>query len=141
MHHMLLGLAVAGFCWGAGVAEAASVRRPADSQALTLKQDIGRLSSATGVDNQIVRDSLRVPFVPANQVTLVSQETTCKKANTAFQSFFANTGNRTFSGQVYVLQVGTVYAVIDPAYRHDPASPVGPILFLDSRFKPLSTTT
>lgn len=114
--------------------------RPADTQTATLKLDVGRYSSATAGDGKIVRDSLRLPHVPENQITVVSQEATCRKANAALQSLFANTGNTTFSGRVYVLQVGTAYAVVDPAYRHDPNLPVGPILFLDSRFKPLSTT-
>jgi hypothetical protein len=113
---------------------------PADAQTATLKLDISRYSSATAGDEKIVRDSLRLPYVPENQVTVVSQEATCRKANAALQSLFANTGNNTFSGRVYVLQVGTAYAVVDPAYRHDPSISGGPILFLDSRFNPLSTT-
>jgi isocitrate dehydrogenase len=105
-----------------------------------MKLLIGRYSSATSGDNKIVRDSLHLALVPANQLQVVTQETTCKKANTAFQSFFANTGNNSFSGKVYVVQVGTAYGVVDPSYRSQANDLVGPILFLDSRFKPLSTT-
>ena len=117
-----------------------TVCRPADTQTATLQLDVGRYSAATAGDEKIVRDSLRLPFVPQNQITVVSQEATCRKAKDALQSALANTGNNTFSGRVYVLKVGTAYAVVDPAYRHDPSIPVGPILFLDSKFKLLSTT-
>jgi hypothetical protein len=68
---------------------------PADAQTATLKLDISRYSSATAGDEKIVRDSLRLPYVPENQVTVVSQEATCRKANAALQSLFANTGNNT----------------------------------------------
>lgn len=117
-----------------------TVCRPADTQTASLKLDVGRYSSATAGEEKIMRDSLRLPLVPANQITGVTQEATCRKANAALQSLFANTGNNTFSGRVYVLKVGNSYAVVDPVYRHDPNIPVGPILVLDSHFKPLSTT-
>lgn len=77
--------------------------------------------------------------VPANQVTLVTQTTTCKKANAAYRSQLAGAGTG-FSNQVYVLQIGTTYAVADPAFYVGPA--MNPhnwvILIMDSRFKILS---
>ena len=117
-----------------------TICRPADAETSTLKLDIGRYSAAVSGDGKVVRDSLKIPFVPVEEITVVTQEATCKKASAALKSLFANTGNNTLSGRVYVLQVGSAYAVVDPAYRHDASLPVGPILFVDSRFKPLSTT-
>jgi hypothetical protein len=140
MLRTVLGFLVAWCLSGPSSAEVAPFCRPSDAQASTLKLHVGHISSAPGADNQTARTALGVPFVPAVQVTLVSDEATCRKANSAFKSFLGNTGNNTFSDQVYVLTVGTVYAVYDPMFRHDPALHVGPILFLDSRFKPLSTT-
>ena len=65
------------------------------------------------------RDSLGIPAVAsASDVQLVTKEATCKSANTAYQA--AATGARqTLSGRVFVLQVGAVFVVWDPAYRFD----------------------
>lgn len=139
MHVFLgIGLGLSVIAPSAGLSQ--TYCRPADTQTETLKLDVGRYSSATAGDEKIVRDSLRLPYVPQNQIAVVTQEATCRRAKDALQAEFANTGNNTFSGRVYVLKIGTAYAVVDPAYRHDPNIPVGPILFLDSKFKPLSTT-
>jgi hypothetical protein len=40
--------------------------------------------------------------VSLDQISVVNEETTCKRANAALQSLFTNTGNNTFSGRVYV---------------------------------------
>ena len=135
----LLAVATAMLCVPIQLA-AQTYCRPADLQTTTMISDIARWSSAASGDDKIVRDSLRLPLVPKNQLQVVTQEATCKKANSALQSAFANTGNNTFSGKVYVIQVGTVYGVVDPSYKARAADLVGPILFLDSRFKPLSST-
>ncbi len=135
---LLLSLSLLAVIDSLGPLWAQSACRLADSTSAILKYEIGRYSSATSGDNRIVRDSLRLPLVSESQITVVSQATVCKKANTAFQSYWANRGGTAFSGLVYVLQVGGVYAVQDPAYRYRAGGSYTPILFLDSRYRALS---
>ena len=71
-------------------------------------------------------------------MVLISQETTCKKARDAYQQTLVGSGGGAFSGRVSVLQVGTAYAVLDPGFKYDPASPNWVIVIMDSRFKKLS---
>jgi hypothetical protein len=40
----------------------------------------------------------------------------CKRANAGHEAEVAGEGYGKSSGQVYVIQVGTTYAVFDPAY-------------------------
>jgi hypothetical protein len=112
--------------------------RTSDPYIEGVRQEIARYSSANSGDNKAVRDSLKLPFVVSSQVVLVSSDATCKKARTAFQSYWANRGGTGFSAKVYVLQVGSLYAVVDSAYRYRAANPYSPVLFLDSRFKSVS---
>jgi hypothetical protein len=86
-------------------------------------------------------DSLRLPFVPANELKLVADERTCRKANQAYQAELQNTGGSGFSGRVYVVRVGTSYAVLDPALRYGAeygAPDFWTVLITDSNFKPLA---
>jgi len=115
-----------------------TVCRPADATTQALVLDIGRYTSATGGDNKVVRDSLRLPLLSASQIIVVTQESVCKKANSAFQSYWANRGGTAFSGRVYVLQIGSVYGVSDPSYHYRATNADSPLLFLDSRYKALS---
>jgi hypothetical protein len=127
-----VSLAVPKAAWGQ------TVCRPADATTQALILDVGRYTSATTGDNKVVRDSLRLPSLSPGQITVVTQETVCKKASSAFQSYWANRGGTAFSGRVYVLQIGSVYGVTDPSYRYRAANPDTPLLFLDSRYKALS---
>ena len=98
---------------------------------------LARFSSTTDRHDAVVRDSLRLPSVPANQVQLVTTESVCKKANAAYQASNSSYGTG-FSGKVYVVQIGTVYAVMDPAFIISAQRPIFTTLILDSRYGVLS---
>ena len=85
-----------------------------------------------------MRDSLRLPLAPASQVVLVTNESTCRKANTAYQTAVNGSGGTGLSGQVYVVQVGTAYAVLDPNYNAGQPG-AWSVVVLDSRFKERSS--
>ena len=119
-----------------GVAQ--TVCRPTDSLATEFKAEIARYSAATYPGDVVVRDSLRLPAVPVSQVVFVSQESSCKKARDSYQQELAGSGGGAFSGRVYVLKVGTAYAVLDPEFKYDPASENWVIVIMDSRYKKLS---
>ncbi len=112
--------------------------RSADSPSALFKQEITRYSAAATADEQAVRDSLRLASASPSQVVLVTQETVCRKANSAYKTKLANTGGSGFSDRVYVLQVGNTYAVFDPSFTYDASLGYWTIVVLDSRYKPLS---
>ena len=132
---VLASLLVAGLPVSA--ASAQIVCRPADQTSAHLINELGHFSSATTGDNKVVRDTLRLPLVPAANLTLVTSETVCKKARTTYQSTLGGLGGTPFSGRVHVVQIGTVYAVLDPALRFgDPNH--WAVQIQDSHFKKLS---
>jgi len=97
-------------------AAAQSVCRPADQASADLIEEMGRYSSAPGGDAAVMRDSLRLPSVPRSQVVLVTNESVCKKAKATYQTSLSTPGY-TFSSRVYVVKIGTVYAVLDPTFN------------------------
>ncbi|HLQ23610.1 MAG TPA: hypothetical protein VK132_10410 [Gemmatimonadales bacterium] len=120
-----------------------SACRPADAVSAGLVADLQRIASGTDSTNAGLRSLLQIPQVATSQVTYVTNKTTCNKAltpyNTATHATDANTGAEVDppSGQLYVVQVGTVYAVWDPVkmvgeYRS--------YVTLDSKFKVLANT-
>jgi hypothetical protein len=121
----------------AAPASAQSVCRPADEASALLIKEMGRYSSATNGDDRVVRDSLRLPSVPASELALVTSESVCKKANATYQTTLGGLGGTPFSGRVYVVKIGAAYAVLDPALKFgDPDNWV--VEIQDSKFKKLS---
>ena len=120
---------------GAG---AQTICRPADSLGAEFKAEMSRYSDPVHPGEFVVRDSLRLPPTPAAQVVFVAQEATCKKARDAYQRELAGSGGGAFSGSVYVLKVGTAYAVLDPGFKYDPDSENWVIVIMNSQFKKLS---
>lgn len=114
-----------------------SVCRPADSTSAILVAHFTGYASAVDGPGYAMRDSLRIPRAPTNQVTLVAQEAVCKKARDAYVADRAGKGVGGSSGRVYVVAIGTVYAIVDPAY-HYAAPNDWTILLVDSRYKRLS---
>lgn len=139
-HHRTLLLALlVGAVGGPRLASSQTVCRPADKVSASLIHELARYSAATTGGNAVVRDSLRLPYTPAAQVVLVTNESVCKKANAAYQADRAGKGGG-LSGRVYVVAVGNTYAVLDPSYRYDPTwpHPSRTILIVSSRFERLS---
>ena len=118
---------------------AQSVCHPADSTSALFVSHMARYASATTGGTKTVRDSLRIPYTPVNQVTLVTQEAVCKKARDAYIADRAGKGAGGSSGRVYVLAMGNTYAVVDTAYHYSAEHPNNwTILILDSRYRRLS---
>ena len=90
--------------------------------------------SPTGGDEK-VRVALGLPRLtnPA-AVTLLTQEATCKKARDAYLANASATAAVRPAGRVYVVAVGTAYAVLDPVYRFSTIDEQT-IHILDSKFK------
>jgi hypothetical protein len=113
----------------------AGICRPPDTLSQRIVNHLARYSTATSGDFKAVRDSLRLP--QASILTVVTSEAVCKKANPAYQAVLAGTGHG-FSGKVYVIQIGTVYAVFDPVYRYGPTAGIFTVVIFDSRWRKLS---
>ena len=91
--------------------------RRADEVGNALLYDVRKYAHATDSLQVLVRDNLELSPPSRTGVGLVTKSATCKSANTAYQK--AATGDRaTLSGRVYVIQTGSTYVVLDPAYRY-----------------------
>ena len=112
--------------------------RAADDSSYDMIELVKSYAMASDSIGRATRDSLRIPAVAsASSIALVTKQTTCKSANTAYQS--VATGDRqTLSGQVFVVQVGTVYVVWDPSYRTISAQPQDVNIVFDSKWNKLS---
>src|SRR4051812_46956539 len=85
---------------------AQTCRTNADTAAY-VKHKVGNYALATDSVGKAVRDSLRIDAVAsASAITLVTKTATCSSANTAYRSALAGGDASTFSGKLYVIQVG-----------------------------------
>lgn len=110
--------------------------RGADSTSADLIQDVVKYTSATDADIRAVRDSLKYAAVAESQVVLVTNNAACQKAANAYAAYVTGPPER-LSGQVYVVQAGATYTVLDPRYyKWDPS--VWTIVTFDSHWKVLS---
>ena len=114
----------------------AAVCRAADSVSADQIFSLRRYAGATTGGNRVVRVSLHLPFTTS--LSLITSESVCKKANAAYQAVRAGRGSG-LSGRVYVVQVGTVYAVLDPEYQWGTVPGVWTVIIFDSRWRKLST--
>src|ERR1700741_4373905 len=85
---------------------AQSVCRAADHQSDVMISIATRYATATANSGEtVVRDSLRIPSVPAKEISLVTSNAICSALNTAYQSDLAGVGSG-FTGHVYVVKIG-----------------------------------
>lgn len=126
------------FCAGSAEPLWAGVCRPPDATSERIRVRLARYALANHPDEQTVRDKLRLPQTA--QISVITSESVCKKANAAYQVELAGTGHG-FSGQVYVIQVGTTYAVLDPVYHWGPDEGYYTVVIFDSRWRKLSAFT
>lgn len=89
-------------------ANAQSPCRPGDSRSATLIQWLGMKSSATTGPELADRTILKLPLVPANQLSLVTQDVSCRKAKTTYEAAANASGGTGLTGQLWVVKVGTV---------------------------------
>jgi len=113
-----------------------SACRPADSTTVRLVQWLS--SIVTGTDAAAVqqRNQMKLPVVPASQITYVTDNKVCSKAISPYN---ANSGMGSVapSGKLYVIQVGTVYVTNDPVKT---AGEFTIFVTLDSRFRLLASS-
>lgn len=117
---------------------AQAVCRSADEVGTRFRGHIARYSSAAIKGDAQVRDSLRLASSSAANVTLVTSESVCKKANATYQAELGGVGGSPFSGKVYVVKAGTTYAVLDPSFHYQGRTNNWIIVIMDSRYKKLS---
>jgi hypothetical protein len=80
------------------VSAQSTVCRAADMTSQILIENVAQYTTATTSPQTSVRDSLRLTSVPANQVTLVTHEPTCRKARDAYTAALPP-GASPFSGR------------------------------------------
>ena len=115
----------------------APICRPYDAAAQGLRKEMERYASAPSGENATVRQRLGLPYLTGGNIFPLTEESTCRKASSAYQSVLRSFGSG-FSGQVYVILVGNVYAVVDPAFHSGPDTSLWTVVVLDSRFRKLS---
>jgi hypothetical protein len=120
--------------------DAQSMCRPADQMSAILIQWLGFYTSATTGQNLAARAFLKLPLVPADQLSLVTQDATCRKANTTYEAAANASGGTGLSGRLWVVEAGTSFAVVDPDYHWGPAPGWWTVVTMDSTFKKLSET-
>jgi hypothetical protein len=98
-------------------------------------------TSATSGDYLASRNVLKLPLAPANQLELVTHEATCKKARPIYEAAANTQGGTGLSGRLYVVKVGTAFAVVDPDYHWGPDAGWWKVVTMDSRGRKLSETT
>jgi hypothetical protein len=121
--------------------QAQSVCRTADANTALLISFLGRYSSATAGDDPASRDLLKLPSAPVSQLSVVTQDATCRKAKATYEAVATAEGGTGLSGRVYVIKIGTVFAVVDPSYHWGPDPGWWKVVTMDSKFKKLSGST
>ena len=90
------------------------VCKAADATSAHLIQYLTGIATGTDVPYTTMRDSLHVPAVAANQISLITQENTCKKAAATYDARIVSWGGTAKTRQIYVVRVGSTYAAFDP---------------------------
>lgn len=114
--------------------------KAADSQSASMLIGLRQTADTADTESVVLRSKLQIHAVPAAQVTLVSDDSTCARARQALDSVIHATNpnalNPLPARALYVMRVGSVTAVRDPAAR---AGEYSPIEFFDSRWSSLGT--
>jgi hypothetical protein len=124
-------------------AQATTACRPVDAVSTDMLADITRIATRTDVINAQLRQNMAIPQVAASRISYVTDNTVCNKAlpvyNANARTFDANTGTdiSSLSGSLYIIKVGTVYVVWDPAAM---AGEFRRVVTLDKSYKVLAKT-
>jgi hypothetical protein len=112
----------------------------ADSNSASMLHDLQQMADTGNTEYPVVRAKLHIPVVPAAQVVLVSDDSTCTRARQALDSLIhatnPNAANPLPARPLYVIKVGSVTAVNDPNGR---AGEYTPIDFFDPQWSFLGT--
>lgn len=112
-----------------------------DTESASLLFDLQQMADTGGTEYTVLRAALHVPAVPAAQVVLVSDDSTCARARQALDSLIhatnPNAANPLPVRALYVIKVGSVTAVNDP---NSHAGEYSPIAFFDAQWTFLGNT-
>lgn len=100
---------------------------PSDSRSASLVAGLQNISDTNSVADTVVRRKLGIPAVPATQIYLVSDTTTCSRARQALDSLVHATNPSAPAlsfPSIYVFAVGAAIAVDLPANPNAPGRPV-----------------
>lgn len=101
---------------GFGPAAAAQSCRASDSISVAMIIGLKSLVSSSVPAVITERQRMHVPVVAASEIRLVADDSVCSRLATAFgNAIGVRSDGVTPSGRVYVVQVGAVYVVRDPA--------------------------
>ena len=117
--------------WWAPLA-AQSCASPSDTTSIALVARMKALVTSTHTEQIYVRRSVQIPGGDSSTVTLVTQNQTCSKALTAFNSTIV--GHTPLPTKIYLAKVGTVYVAMYPV----PGEHLDPWATIDSKFKVLA---
>ena len=87
--------------------------RAADSTSTFMLNAVKNMMTSSDSHIASERQTLHLPLIAADSVALVADESVCSRMATAYSAVLP--ANKTPSGKVYVVQVGAVYVVRDPA--------------------------
>ena len=114
----VIGVALAATLLGAGVAIAQGGTnpscRPPDLVSSLTPKGLKNFLQTPSAEFDAARQRMKLPLVPASEITYVGANTICGKAGKAYYAVLVRTPPIPPSGQVYVYKVGTVYVVDDP---------------------------
>lgn len=94
----------------------APVCLPSDATVTRTVADLQRLVTSTAASDRALKDSLRITVTKATDVAYVTDERTCGKALTAFNTQMATPS---LSRSLYVFKIGKDFAVEDPTVGRD----------------------
>jgi hypothetical protein len=79
------------------------------------------------------RNAYGYPALAASQVTLVTQNAVCTKAEAAYRA--ATTGGAGRTGRVVVIKAGNTLTVLDPGWTPSVSSPSRVLVLMDNKYK------
>lgn len=130
----LLALAVMALAPGRAIPQGPC--RPLDATGVAFIKQLTGLTEGRSPDKARRRATLHLPAVSKDRIGLVSRESICRRADHSYRQRLAKVGSG-LSGQVHVVRVGDVFAVLDPAF-YGPEPGVWTVVILDAEFRPLA---
>ena len=112
-----VGLSLSAHAQRGGGGGTSATCRPADERVNYTLVALKNMVTATKPSVISARQAIALPAVDSSQVTHVTDNSICAKAEKAYTAALT-TGSVPSSLQVYVFKVGNVYQVWDPSQRH-----------------------
>ena len=114
--------------WPSPVDGQSSVCRASTATATRMITFVQKLASANDADHQILRDSLNLPYSSNPSITLIANESTCKKVRDAMNTAYQTPGQ---TRQIWVVRTTDGYAALDPL---EPSGEWRYLLFVSKKY-------